>query len=222
MSDEFGKKTDKLIKSASSYFTLLGPDGHLFRWLLPLLGAWLFGYSASASEIMTPFGFIGWVVLAFVGAIFTASILWIIEGVRLVRARRIDPDKYARGHLDDRLNWAKGISVMSIRDVSCAIAGVMPREFDNSGRAQAIATEIRSRVNDGWIPIDTETSDSRSGGVIVEIVGRPNFERKTVELNQTVYVGDVEHFCTRKDWDFSWAHEAVLPKIRGLVTIESQ
>jgi hypothetical protein len=222
MNDEFSKKTDNLLKSASSYFTLLGPDGHLFRWILPVLGAGAFGYSAFLSKIIAPFGLIGWVFLAFIGAVMTASILWIVEGARLARAKRLDPEKYASGILDDRLNWAKGISVMSIRDVACAIAGVLPREFENSGRAQAIATEIRSRVNDGWIPTDTETSESRSGGVIVEILGKPNFEKKAVELHQTVYVGDVEHFCTRKDWNFSWAHEAALPKTRGLVTIGPQ
>ncbi len=219
MAEGAGKKTDSLIKSTSSYLTLFSPEGHLFKWLLPLLGASLAGFAASASNFLKPFGYFGWITAALSGAVLTAVLALIIEQIRFVRAKRLYPELYAGADIDDRANWARGLSVMSICDMACAIAGVLPREFEKSGRARAIAIEIQSRVNDGWVPIDNETSE-RTGGVVIEVVGRPNFDKKAVNLSQALYVRDVERFCSRQNWNFSWAHEAALPK--GGVTVELQ
>lgn len=221
MADSAGKKTDSLIKSTSSYLTLFSPEGHLFKWLLPLLGASVAGFAASASNFLKPFGYLGWISAALFGAVLTAVLALIIEQIRFVRAKRLYPELYASADLDDRSNWAKGLSVMSICDMACAIAGVLPREFEKSGRAKAIAIEIQSRVNDGWVPIDNETSE-RTGAMVIEVIGRPNFDKKSVDLLQPLYVKDVERFCSHQNWNFSWAHEAALPKGRGTIELKLQ
>jgi hypothetical protein len=103
--------------------------------------------------------------------------------------------------------WAKGLSIMSIQDLACALSNINPDSFPSSPRAKAVGRELVGAAKVGWICTNKEHCDAPIRSSVTVIKGKPSFDGiKRANLKTQIFTPSLRRgfLDNRPDYKVNW------------------